>query len=84
MARIRYNKVYYKSQQWLKIRELLIEWADHKCKKCGSGKNLQVHHKHYRTFGDEMPWDLIVLCKKCHEDVEYVNKPDSDWVLGEH
>ena len=83
MARIKYDSTYYKTDQWRKIRTLMLEWYP-KCQMCGSKDKLQIHHKHYWTFRDEMPWDLIVLCKKCHEKVEYVNQPDSDWVLGEH
>lgn len=30
------------------------------------GKDLQVHHKTYRTVGNEDQDDLIVLCKDCH------------------
>ena len=81
MARRKYNKDYYYSPEWIHKRNLKLEWGGHKCEKCGSGKNLQVHHKHYKSFGDEMPWDLIVLCEKCHKDIEYLGKPDSDMIV---
>ncbi len=38
----------------------------HKCVKCKSEKNLDVHHKHYNH--DKLSLnDLITLCRKCHK-----------------
>jgi 5-methylcytosine-specific restriction endonuclease McrA len=82
VARIKYNPDYYHTFEWLHKRKLKLEWGNHKCERCNSTKNLQVYHKHYRTFGDEMPWDLIVLCEDCHKDEHYIGKPDSDFVVG--
>lgn len=37
------------------------------CQACGSPDQLQVHHAHYDTLGDEQPQDLVLLCDPCHE-----------------
>lgn len=37
-----------------------------KCEICSSANDLQVHHKHYRTLGNERPEDAAVLCSNCH------------------
>ena len=74
----KYNKEYYLSQEWQVKRGLMLEWSGYKCNRCKSSKDLRVHHKHYRTFGDEMPWDLEVLCDVCHKDEHYIGKPDSE------
>lgn len=37
------------------------------CQACGSGEDLQVHHRHYDTLGNEAPRDLVLLCDACHE-----------------
>lgn len=53
--------------EWKAKREECIEKAGHRCEKCGSGRNLQVHHPKYER--GKLPWeydDLIVLCASCH------------------
>lgn len=43
------------------------------CPKCGfqSGNKTKfvTHHRHYRTFGNERPEDVVVLCRPCHKDI---------------
>ncbi len=39
------------------------------CDACGArvGKgDLQAHHWHYETLGNEEPWDVSPLCSDCH------------------
>lgn len=40
------------------------------CERCGfRAKNRElfvVHHRHYRTFQNEQPEDVCLLCKPCH------------------
>lgn len=39
--------------------------------RCPETENLHVHHRTYARFGgDERPGDLLILCKKHHEEVE--------------
>ena len=33
---------------------------------CGQA-GLELHHLHYRTVGAESPWDLLALCRVCHQ-----------------
>ena len=33
------------------------------------GKELTVHHKHYRTVGNEAEEDLMVVCNECHSKI---------------
>lgn len=61
----RYKK-YLQSEEWLKTRCDAIEYAGHKCERCGRSKSLQVHHLNYDNLGCEEPGDLIVLCGKHH------------------
>ena len=30
---------------------------------------LDLHHRHYNTFGEESPHDVILLCRLCHEAI---------------
>lgn len=60
---------YLKSPQWQTVRDAALKRANYQCEKCKSAKNLQVHHITYKRLGYELPEDLIVLCKDCHENV---------------
>lgn len=58
-----------KDPKWKERRLQIIKRDYSKCRKCGSTKNLQVHHLYY-TNND--PWDypgsaLVTLCKFCHK-----------------
>jgi len=38
-----------------------------RCQSCGSLKNLQVHHKMFRSqLGDDSEENLVTLCSGCH------------------
>lgn len=60
-----------------KAKSIQIKNRDgNKCKNCGTGGILHVHHRQYhfvKAFGDyKKPWDysndiLITLCKACHD-----------------
>ena len=61
---------YLQSATWkMKRQESLIR-AGHKCEMCGSEDRLEVHHKTYDRFGQEMAVDLTVLCRSCHEKAD--------------
>jgi hypothetical protein len=76
-------KDYIKSNAWKAKRAQKLNEVGHKCKYHDSGEQrylpdgtlqkiscsgpLQVHHKHYRTLGNEAMSDLEVLCKYHHE-----------------
>jgi hypothetical protein len=61
-------ELYLKTEEWQRTRLDAIERARGACEKCGSGEKLQVHHITYERRGEELPEDLIVLCKKCHKN----------------
>ena len=66
---------YLKSKHWMEFRQEILSIRK-KCQHCGIKKNLNIHHKHYRTIGKEAGEDIIVLCKECH--LRYHKKPK--WV----
>jgi len=46
------------------------------CEQCRRkfGKEIggpDCHHKHYRNFGNEELDDIMVVCRDCHDDIEY-------------
>lgn len=63
---------YIRSDAWKKKRLQRLEFDKHECQTCCSKENLQVHHKHYRTFRNENMNDLITLCSECHDAITTV------------
>jgi len=64
--------LYLKTEEWQVTRLRAIENAQGKCQGCGAlGIELHVHHKTYERRGEELPDDLIVLCKECHAKHHY-------------
>ena len=35
-----------------------------------------LHHRHYRTWGREEPKDVMLVCRYCHQLIEYLRAPD--------
>lgn len=65
---------YLKSDHWKNVREIALVCAGHRCSYCKTSKNLDVHHLHYHTLGDERTCDVIVLCRDCHTRVHALVK----------
>lgn len=63
---------YLDSPAWATTRATMLELAGHRCQGpgCGVRTGLQVHHRHYRSLGNEAWGDLVVLCPSCHLDAD--------------
>ena len=61
-------KEYLASERWKTLSEAVKARAEHRCQVCNSGGELHVHHRSYerRELPEEI-FDLVALCKKCHE-----------------
>lgn len=65
------HSTYIRSREWNVRRKQALKDANYKCERCGiSGKKLEVHHLHYENLGEELPEDLIAVCRKCHLELE--------------
>lgn len=58
-----------RSPQWWYVRDRVLERDGWRCKNCGSGNNLQVHHRYY--IHGRKAWEyhdeaLVTLCERCH------------------
>lgn len=58
---------YLASEHWQITRAFALDHAGHRCQVCNSAERPEVHHRTYVRRGAELPQDLIVLCRKCHE-----------------
>ena len=61
---------YYKSEEWRNKRLFALHKAGHRCDKCASKLNLEVHHLTYENLYDQKPEDLTVLCPRCHKKAD--------------
>lgn len=58
---------YLNSPEWRSVREKVFEYYGRACVLCDSTLNLEVHHKHYKTFKNETVKDCVPLCLRCHK-----------------
>lgn len=75
MTKMEYAQ-YLQGPHWQELRKEAIDDAGSKCERCelprwlaeiSYDQDLHVHHKSYRSRGNEQPEDLEVLCRRCHE-----------------
>lgn len=80
------HQEYINSPKWKAKRQMVLERDNFRCRKCGTGKNLDVHHITYDHLGNEPLDDLVTLCRDCHNDVhkyDFENmKFNNDYILG--
>lgn len=58
---------YLDTPHWQKVRALALRRAARHCQVCGARGQLDVHHNCYVRRGRELPSDVIVLCRACHD-----------------
>ena len=61
----RYQAV-MRSTGWRRRRSRALRAAGRRCQECDAAGPLDVHHLSYAHLGDERPYELAVLCKRCH------------------
>ena len=79
------HQEYINSPKWKAKRQMVLERDNFRCRKCGTGKNLDVHHITYEHLGNEPLDDLVTLCRCCHEEVHEsdINKTKKEQELQE-
>jgi protein-arginine kinase activator protein McsA len=74
---------YLKTKWWNQRRKMMWAKAKGECQRCGSNKNLNLHHKNYKRIGGEKTKDLILLCGECHKSKHaatiYAKKLDKEF-----
>lgn len=61
---------YLRSGTWARRRQAVIKRAGGVCEACGSEKAEQVHHLTYQNVGREPLFELVAVCRACHEQIE--------------
>jgi hypothetical protein len=62
----RYN-AHLQTEKWRLLRLQVLQRDNYLCQGCRIVKAHEVHHLTYRNLGDEFLFQLISLCKPCHD-----------------
>lgn len=63
------HSAYLQSSDWKRKRLLVLKRDNCICQGCLEAKATEVHHKSYRYWKNEPLFDLISVCKKCHDNI---------------
>jgi 5-methylcytosine-specific restriction endonuclease McrA len=63
-----YNE-YLRSPEWRHRRALVMDRADGLCEGCRINRANHAHHTTYDHAGEEFLWELVAICKPCHDRV---------------
>lgn len=74
-------RVYIKSIFWKKRKNQYFYIHGKKCFVCGSGKYVQLHHKIYKDFGNELDCNLVALCRFHHSELHKATKLKQDMTV---
>lgn len=58
---------YLATPEWAKRRQLVLGRAQGLCEGCRSAAPVHVHHLTYDHAGDELLYELVALCRECHQ-----------------
>jgi len=66
---------YLMTDVWLKLRNERLNIDFHRCVRCGTAFNVQVHHLKYpEIWGEEdVERDLVTLCATCHAETHKID-----------
>ena len=54
---------------WRERREHILKRANFTCEKCGQRPATEVHHLTYIRVFQELPSDLLAVCRHCHAEI---------------
>ena len=61
---------YLNSSKWITFRNKIKKERGDKCEKCGKeGVVLDGHHITYERLTEELPEDILIICRPCHEKI---------------
>jgi DNA-directed RNA polymerase subunit RPC12/RpoP len=64
-------RIYLHTRHWKAKKAEALEHYGNECGRCGSKRDLDVHHKTYENLGCESMEDLSIRCRYCHEIIEH-------------
>lgn len=58
---------YRKTEKWKAIRSRVLSRSRGMCEGCGISPADDIHHLTYQNLGDEFLFQLVALCRPCHD-----------------
>ena len=58
---------YRKSTEWIAKRKLVIQRAQGICEGCRLSRAVEAHHTTYDDVGEEFLFELVAVCRSCHD-----------------
>jgi 5-methylcytosine-specific restriction endonuclease McrA len=74
---IGYNE-YLRSEKWKLKRSLVLKRDNNLCQACLSATANEVHHLTYRHVMNEPLFDLVSVCKRCHDKITDLERSERD------
>lgn len=65
---------YYDSPEWEERRQKVFKRDNYKCQSCLDAPAEQCHHLTYEHFKNEPLFDLISVCKACHDKITLIDR----------
>lgn len=62
-----YHGEYLNSPEWKRKRAKVMQRAGGVCEGCMEARATDVHHLTYDHVGDELLFELVALCRSCHD-----------------
>jgi hypothetical protein len=62
---------YLGSAFWRERSEYILRRANYICEKCGKRPATEVHHLTYIRVFQELPSDLLAVCRQCHAEIHW-------------
>jgi hypothetical protein len=72
------KSTYLSSPAWRHLRKQVLSRDSYTCQLTGATTNLQVHHIHYHSLGNESLSDLVTLSAPAHDDLHKLLGYDRD------
>lgn len=60
-------EAYLRTPEWQAKRKAVLERDKHLCQGCLKARAIQAHHQTYVHLENELLFELISLCKPCHD-----------------
>jgi hypothetical protein len=68
-----YNQ-YLLTPKWKKKRDEVLQRDSYLCQSCRSNRATEVHHLSYKHAGDEPLFELVSVCKSCHDRITEMDR----------
>lgn len=64
---------YLNSPEWAEKRAAVLKRSKGICEGCLAEPATQVHHLTYDHIYDELLWELVAVCRRCHEKAHFID-----------